>query len=165
MKKTVEFEYYVLNGTNFFNRDSKECRVVPYNIFNNFYVNKETNKLCKRYKKEKMSFDEFVSKLDNIIRYEEWARCEYEICVADWPLVWRGKDNKIIHVYYGQEHEPIESLDTWKIDCYEQAHMNIRLIAKYVLEEYYPKMKIKLTPDEEELRIREYDNESKKSDT
>ena len=31
-----------------------------------------------------------------------------------------------------------------KFDCYDQAHANIRIIAKYVLEEYYPQMKIKL---------------------
>ena len=73
-----------------------------------------------------------------------WGRCEYEICVADWPPVYRGKDNKVISVYYGQEHEPIEDVDMWKIDCYEQAHMNIELIAKYVLETYYPRLKINL---------------------
>lgn len=151
--KKLKFEWYVLNGTGVFNRDDNSSRIKPYNIFSNIYVNNETNKLCTKYKKKKsdgtiMTFDEFVDELMYIIMYEEWARTEYEICVADWPPVYRGKEGKRIPVYYNQEHEPIDSVDMWKIDCYSQALPNIRIIAKYVLEEYYPKLKINLDTKE-----------------
>lgn len=112
--KELKFEWYVLNE-----RDGK---IIPYNIFNNIKVIKYTNELCVKYKKDKMSFDDFVKELDKIIKWQEWGRCEYEIMVS-------GLFNEDKAV---------------KIDCYQQAAPNIRIIAKYVLEEYYPQLKIKL---------------------
>lgn len=118
MLKQKKFEWYVLNEN--FNRN---CEIVPYNIFNNIRVNESTNKLCAEYKSEDMSFDEFVKKLDRIIKWQEWGRCEYEIQVNS---------------LFGDE-------DSWKkIDCYQQAAPNMKIIAKYVLEEYYPDLKINL---------------------
>lgn len=121
--KKLQFEWYVLNE-NFNHNHSIE----PFNIFNNIRVNEETNKLCVKYKKDKMSFEEFTGKLDNIIKWEEWSRCEYEIVVG----------SLFAH----------EEKDLKKIDCYEQALSNIKIIAKYVLEEYYPKLKINLNTKE-----------------
>ena len=49
--------------------------------------------------------------------------------------------------YSEEKTEPtdkIEEKDLKKIDCYQQALPNIKIIAKYVLEEYYPKLKITL---------------------
>lgn len=114
--KKLNFEWYVLNEN--FNRNNE---IVPYNIFNNYYVNDNTNRLCVEYKTKKMSFEEFTEKLRCIIMHEEWSRCEYEIVVKSL-----FKDN------------------ARKVDCYEQALPNIKLIAKYVLEEYYPRLKIRL---------------------
>ena len=127
----VDFEYYVLNE----DRNSHEIK--PYNIFRNLAVHEATNKLCEDFDNNKLSFDSFVDELDKVIRWQEWGRCEYEICVAEWPPTFRDKNGKRINVYYGQEHEPIDSVDMWKVDCYEQAHPNIKMIAKYVLDTYY----------------------------
>ena len=118
--KQVDFEWYVLNE----NRNTH--KIVPYNIFNNIRVNERTNELCARYKKE-LTFEMFVEELRKIIQYQEWSRCEYEIMV-------NGLFNDD---------------DKWqKIDCYSQTLPNIKIIAKYVLEEYYPKLKINLNTKE-----------------
>lgn len=115
--KRVHFEWYVLNeGLN-----RKE--VGPYNIFNNIIVLEETNKLCANYKKKNMTFKEFTEELRAIIMWQEWSRCEYEIVVG-------GVFSEI--------------KDYQKIDCYEQVLPNIKIIARYVLEEYYPRLKINL---------------------
>lgn len=123
MAKDIKFEWYVLN------EDVNRKEIVPFNIFQNYSVNEETNRLCKKYKSENMSFEVFTEKLGRIIQWQEWARCEYEIVVA--PLIVKDENNR-----------------EWKkIDCYAQAMPNIKLIAKYVLEEYYPKMKIILSKE------------------
>lgn len=119
--KKLQFEWYVLNEN--FNRS-----IEHFNIFNNILVNEETNKLCVKYKKDKMSFEEFTEKLNNIIKWQEWSRCEYEIVVG----------SLFAH----------EEKDLKKIDCYQQALPNMKIIAKYVLEEYYPKLKINLNTRE-----------------
>lgn len=121
--KRLQFEWYVLNE--YFNRNHS---IEPFNIFNNIHVNEETNKLCVKYKKDKMSFEDFTEELRKIIMWQEWSRCEYEILVSSLF------DDK-------KEHEK-------KIDCYEQALPNMKIIAKYVLEEYYPKLKINLNTKE-----------------
>lgn len=113
MAKIVKFEWYVLN------EDVNRKEIIPFNIFQNYSVNEETNKLCKEYKEQDMSFEDFTEKLRRIIQWQEWGRCEYEIVVA--PLIVKDENNR-----------------PWKkIDCYAQALPNIKLIAKYVLEEYY----------------------------
>lgn len=121
--KQLKFEWYVLNDN--FNR--KE--IVPFNIFNNITVNQRTNKLCSRYKTHKMSFEDFTEQLRRIIMCEEWSRCEYEI---------------LVNGMFSDEDR------VQKIDCYAQALPNIKIIAKYVLEEYYPKLKINLDTKEVE---------------
>lgn len=113
--KQLQFEWYVLNE----NHNTHE--IVPYNIFNNIRVNERTNELCSKYKKDKMDFKDFVEELRRIIQWQEWSRCEYEIMVGS---------------LFGDTLE--------KIDCYQQALPNMKIIAKYVLEEYYPDMKIRL---------------------
>lgn len=127
MAKEIRFEWYVLN------EDINRKDIKPFNIFNNISVNEETNKLCKEYKEKDMTFEDFTERLRRIIQWQEWARCEYEIMVA--PL------------FYKDEKE-------WKkIDCYAQAVPNIKLIAKYVLEEYYPKLKI-ILPKAKEIEVK-----------
>ena len=122
--KKLKFEWYVINE----NHNTREIK--PYNIFNNYIVNDMTNELCIDYKRKKMSFEEFTENLRRIIMYQEWSRCEYEIVVSS---------------LFDNEHKT----DT-KIDCYNQILPNIKIVAKYVLEEYYPKLKIKLGTDKKE---------------
>ena len=144
--KELKFEWYVMNECEPDNPGvtTNNSDIHPFNIFCNHWVNKRTNELCREYKKKKMTFQDFTNKLAKIIMCEEWSRTEYEICVTNWPPRYRNKEGKIISVYYGQEHEPIDSIDMWKIDCYEQVLPNIKIVAKYVLEEYYPRLKINL---------------------
>lgn len=121
--KKLKFEWYVLNEN--FNRNHS---IEPYNIFNNIRVNEGTNALCVKYKRDKMKFEDFVEELRKIIMWQEWSRCEYEIVVG----------SLFAH----------EEKDLKKIDCYQQALPNMKIIAKYVLEEYYPKLKINLNTKE-----------------
>lgn len=114
--KEVKFTWYVLN----YNPNKKQ--VEPFDIFQNIHVNEWANKLCHDYKTKHMTFKDFVSELDHIISWQEWGRVEYEISVCE-PFC-----------------ENLDNLE--KIDCYYQAHPNITLIAKYVLEKYYPHLKI-----------------------
>lgn len=120
--KNLQFEWYVLNENLNRNRE-----IVPYNIFNNIRVNERTNELCVKYKRDKMTFEDFTEELRKIIMWQEWSRCEYEIAVRS---MFCDDDN-------------------WeKIDCYTQALPNMKIIAKYVLEEYYPRLKINLNTKE-----------------
>ena len=122
--KQLQFEWYVLNENLNRNRE-----IVPYNIFNNIRVNERTNELCVKYKRDKMTFEDFTEELRRIIQWQEWSRCEYEIAVRSM---------------FGDD-------DNWeKIDCYTQALPNMKIIAKYVLEEYYPRLKISLGTKERE---------------
>ena len=118
----MKFEWYVLNSN--FNRKVIE----PYNIFNNAYVNNMTLKIVKRYLRlgknytykkfngeEIKGFDGFKAELNSIIMYEEWARCEYEILVAD--------------MFYTEQTEK-------KIDCWYQANMNLEALAYEVIRQY-----------------------------
>lgn len=113
----VAFEYWVLNYN--FNTKSIEY----YNIFDNISVLECTNDLCKQYKRKKMTFNEFMEELRKTIAWQEWSRVEYEISVGA-PF-----------------EDDCKKLEKW--DAYQQALPNIRLIAKYVLEKYYPRLKIK----------------------
>lgn len=123
--KYINFEWYVLNGD--FNSDE----IKPFNIFNNWVLCDAVNKLCKDYKRKKMTFEEFTEELRSLIMWQEWSRCEYEILVCN--LIGEKKNYQ-------------------KIDCYAQALPNIKIIAKYVLEEYYPRLKIKgLTKEKDDI--------------
>lgn len=119
--KKLKFEWYVMNE----NHNTKEIK--PYNIFNNYIVNDRANELCREYKSKKLTFEEFTEQLRRTIMYQEWSRCEYEIVVSS---------------LFDEEHKT----DT-KIDCYEQVLPNIKILAKYVLEEYYPTLKINLNTE------------------
>ena len=120
--KKLNFEWYVLNENTNRNRE-----IVPYNIFNNIRVSERTNELCVKYKRDKMTFEDFTEELRRIIQWQEWSRCEYEIAVNS---------------LFGDD-------DNWqKTDCYTQALPNMKIIAKYVLEEYYPRLKINLDTEE-----------------
>ena len=109
LKEYPKFEFYVLNY------DINGKKVEMFNIFNNVHVYDRTLELCKKWYKD-MYFDKFVKELDNIIKYEEWGRREYEISVGD------------------AFEEDINKLEKW--DCYKQAHANIETIAYSVLRKY-----------------------------
>lgn len=116
--KEYDFHFYALN----YNFNKKKIEF--FNVFNNILVYEHTVKAVKDYWKGKYTLEEFINELDHIIMWQEWSRCEYEIAVG----------------YLFEEN-----MDKFeKIDCYQQAHANIDLIAQQVINEFkkkHPKMK------------------------
>ena len=116
--KKYDFHYYALNYN--FN----ERKIEFFNVFNNILVYEHTVKAVNDYWKGKYTLEEFINELDHIIMWQEWSRCEYEIAVGD---------------LFEKDMDKFE-----KIDCYQQAHANIDLIAQQVINEFkkkHPKMK------------------------
>ena len=125
--KQPNFEWYVLNEERF--KDDKFDKypytgndIKPWNIFNNVHVYEQTCHLCQQYKTKKMTLEDFTEELRKIIQWQEWSRVEYEIMVA--PVI-------------GSDYEK-----GGKIDCYQQVLPNIDILAKYVLNTYYPRLKV-----------------------
>ena len=127
----MQFEYYVLNY------DCNAKKIVPFNIFRNIHVQEWTEKAVRKYlhspknfiyksfdgKEILHGFDAFVKELDGIIKSEEWSRREYEISVGD---LFETDCKNIAHM-----------------DCYEQAHMNMEMIAREVIRQYKEQKKTK----------------------
>ena len=121
----VKFTYYVLN----YNHNAQ--KVEPFNIFNNVWVQKLTEKEVKKYLRspknykyesffeEKYAvygFDGLVKRIDSIIGGEEWGRSEYELSCG-----------------YAFE---TDCSKLQKVDTYTQAHMNIEMIVREVIRQY-----------------------------
>lgn len=138
MIKNENLEYYVINYN--FNKKHSES----FNIFNNYQLEEATLKAVRKYlrapKKYKIKsrtkdrdyiygFDAFVEELRQLIMWQEWGRCEYEIMVNG------------LFDDYG---------DKW--DCYAQCLPNIEMIAREVIYQYKTKIakkKLKTTKTEE----------------
>ena len=120
----IKFKYYVLNY------NINKGRVEPYNIFNNIRVQEYTEKTVKKYlrspkkftyksfdgKEELYGFDALVKEIDHIIKWQEWSRYGYEMGVC---YKFETDCKNIMHM-----------------DCYEQAHMNIEVIAREAVRQY-----------------------------
>lgn len=125
----MQFEFYVLNYD--FNRK----KVVNYNIFNNHNVQEHVEKEIKKYvhnpnkykyvdystQNEIVGFEAICKKIEQIIKWQEWCRYEYEISVGA-PF-----------------EENIDNLK--KIDCYEQCKNNIPVIARECIYQYKQQLK------------------------
>ena len=106
----MNLEFYVLN----YNFNAKVVEM--FNIFDNRLVYDGAIKLCKKRKHGAITWDEFVNKLDNIIKWQEWGRREYEISVGD------------------AFEADLDKFEKW--DCYKQAHANIEVIAMYTYKTF-----------------------------
>lgn len=120
----MQFEYNVLNY------DCNAHKIIPFNIFRNILVQEETEKAVRKYVRSPKNFtyksfdgreilhgfDAFVRELDGIIKWQEWSRCGYEMGVC---YKFETDCKNIAHM-----------------DCYEQAHMNIEMIAREVIYQY-----------------------------
>ena len=127
----MKFKFYVLNY------DFNGKRVENFNIFNNILLNKETEKIVKKYlrspknfkyndyfnKQVLFGFEGFCKELERLIMWQEWGRREYEISVGD-----AFEDN-------------LEELEKW--DCYMQCKPNIEIIAREVIWQYKQYLKEK----------------------
>ena len=149
----MQFEYYVLNHD--FNRDKIEL----FNIFDNYYVQEQTEKEIRKYirspknykydsffKDEKVvyGFDGLCKHFERILRCEEWARCEYEIAVGGIFIkelsdiihdVERG-DISVDDLYeeIQKENKSNSKLEKW--DCFKQAQPNIPMIMRECIWQY-----------------------------
>ena len=121
----MQFEYYVLNY------DINKRKVEPFNVFNNCWVQEQTEKEIKKYirnpknykyksfwkdEKELYGFDALVKRIDGIIAGEEWGRSEYEMCCG-----------------YKFETDCNKLQST---DCYEQCKSNMGMITREVIWQY-----------------------------
>lgn len=132
----MKFEFYVLNY------DTNRKKVINYNIFNNILVQEWTEKAVGKYlrspKKYKhiiqyenkfldreeiaiYGFDALVKEIDEIIKWGEWSRREYEISVGD------------------AFESDINKLEKW--DCYAQAKPNVEIITHTIIRQYKEQLK------------------------
>ena len=127
----MKFEFYVLNY------DFNGKRVENFNIFNNISLNKETEKIVRKYlrspknfkynnyfnKQVLFGFEGFCKELESLIMWQEWGRREYEISVGD------------------AFEDDLEKYEKW--DCYMQCKPNIEIIAREVIWQYRQYLKEK----------------------
>ena len=85
---------------------------ITYNIFNNHRVHEDTPKLLKQCKDKKEFKDEFR----DLLRWQFWGRCQYEMILSSWP--------------------PSEKDKTYKLDVYEQCMLNFDRLCDYIYAEY-----------------------------
>lgn len=130
-REKMKFEFYVLNY------DFNGKRVENFNIFNNILLNKETEKIVRKYlrspknfkyddyfnKQVLFGFEGFCKELERLIMWQEWGRREYEISVGD------------------AFEDDLEELEKW--DCYMQCKPNIEIIAREVIWQYKQYLKEK----------------------
>ena len=102
----MELEWFVLNYD--FNRK----KIENYNIFRNFYFIENVKKLLE----EHLTFEDFIIQLDKKLRYSFWSKREYEISVGD------------------AFEENLNKYE--KIDVYFQVKPNIKILAKYIIDNY-----------------------------
>ena len=106
-KKKYLLDYRVLNF------DWNKNTVIEFNVFDNITVRENAEELLQKYAKGDITFNEFDDKLDQLVKWQEWARCEYEMLISPWP---------------SKEDDEAE-----KVDCYQQYHMNHTAAAIKVL--------------------------------
>ena len=99
-------EWYVLNYN--FN----EKKVENFNIFRSCRLVDGVKELLNNY----ITFEDFVEKLEKQLQYVFWSKREYEISVSD---AFETDLNK---------YE--------KIDVYSQVKPNVRILAKYIIDNY-----------------------------
>lgn len=99
-------KWYVLNYD--FNRK----KVENFNIFRNIRFVEGVQDLLEHY----ITFEDFVEKLESELKYAFWSKREYEISVSD---AFETDLNK---------YE--------KIDVYSQVKPNVRILAKYIIDNY-----------------------------
>ena len=91
------------------NYDFNRKEMEDFNIFRSVRFTEGVENLLK----ENLSFDEFVERLEKELMYAFWSKVEYEVMIGD---------------VFGT----IER----KVDIYSQVKPNVRLLAKYILDNY-----------------------------
>lgn len=110
-----KYEFYVLHY------DLNKHKVEMWNIFNNRIVYNKACELAEKYACNELTYEQLRDKLDIAIMCEEWSRYQYEISVGKVFVT-----------------DPEKELT--KIDAYTQAHANIDLITKMVIDKLFEDM-------------------------
>ena len=154
----MQFEYYVLN----YNPNTK--KIEPFNIFKNCYVQEYTEKAVrkdlrspKNYKYDSFfkdeesvyGFDGLCKRFEQILRHEEWSRCEYEIAVGGIFItelsdivreVERGEIAvEDIYEEIQKRNKRNSKLEKW--DCFQQTQKNIPMIMRECIRQYKEQVK------------------------
>ena len=149
----MQFEYYVLN----YNSNTK--KIEPFNIFRNCYVQEYTEKAIKKYLRSPKNykydsffkdeesvygFDGLCKRFEQILRHEEWSRCEYEIAVGGIFItelsdivreVERGEIAvEDIYEEIQKRNKRNNKLEKW--DCFQQTQKNIPMIMRECIRQY-----------------------------
>ena len=149
----IQFEYYVLNY------DHNKDKIVLFNIFDNYYVQEQTEKEIRKYIRNPKNykydsffkdeepvygFDGLCKRFETILRCEEWARCEYEIAVGGIFItelsdiireVERGEIGADdIYEEIQKKNKYSSKLEKW--DCFQQAQNNISMIMRECIWQY-----------------------------
>lgn len=156
----MQFEYYVLN----YNSNTK--KIEPFNIFRNCYVQEYTEKAIKKYLRSPKNykydsffkdeesvygFDGLCKRFEQILRHEEWSRCEYEIAVGGIFItelsdivreVERGEIAvEDIYEEIQKRNKRNSKLEKW--DCFQQTQKNIPMIMRECIRQYKEQRKEK----------------------
>ena len=154
----MQFEYYVLN----YNPNAK--KIEPFNIFRNCYVQEYTEKAIKKYLRSPKNykcdsffkdeesvygFDGLCKRFEQILRHEEWSRCEYEIAVGGIFItelsdivreVERGEIAvEDIYEEIQKRNKRNSKLEKW--DCFQQTQKNIPMIMRECIRQYKEQVK------------------------
>lgn len=148
------FKHYVIN----WNTNKRKAEM--FNVFDNCTVHECTEKIVKKYLRapSKYTYENFNGEIDtgfegfckellNIIKWQEWGRCEYEIAVGSIfttelrdilpvikEFIAEGKDIKDFKEYLENQDKRNLILEKW--DCYDQCVLNIEEIAREVIYQY-----------------------------
>ena len=154
----MQFEYYVLNHNS--NRDKIEL----FNIFDNYYVQEWTEKEIRKYLRSPKNykynsfikdeepvygFDGLCKRFEQILRCEEWSRCEYEIAVGGIfitelsDIVCEVERGEIavedIYEEIQRRNKRNSKLEKW--DCFQQTQKNIPMIMRECIRQYKEQVK------------------------
>lgn len=86
-------------------------RIEVIDLFDTWYMSKECPKILKACGEDKSKFEDM---LEDILKYQYWARCEYEVILTGWP-----KPSK-------------DTFKELKIDIYNQVTLNWDAFVDYV---------------------------------
>ena len=154
----LQFEYYVLNY------DCNKKKVENFNIFRNCLVQEWTEKEIKKYIRSPKNykydsffkdeepicgFDGLCKRFEQILRHEEWSRCEYEIAVGGIFItelsdivreVERGEIAvEDIYEEIQKRNKRNSKLEKW--DCFQQTQKNIPMIMRECIRQYKEQVK------------------------
>ena len=154
----IQFEYYVLNY------DINKNKVIQYNIFRNINVQEYTEREIRKYLRSPNNykydsffkdeeavygFDGLCKRFEQILRHEEWSRCEYEIAVGGIFItelsdivreVERGEIAvEDIYEEIQRKNKRNSKLEKW--DCFQQTQKNIPMIMRECIRQYKEQVK------------------------